>query len=162
MDFGRFIQYIASGTAFTLGVTLIALPSGLLLGFSLGFVYTPCAGPILAAVVTASASQPFGAEKFSWDPVSNTLRRAWVNKTVSCPNGIPGMSAATGLAYCWGARNGWWTFEAIDWQTGASGCSRAAGYELYDNSAYAGMEIGPFGSAATGTLGGANVIAVRR
>src|SRR3954454_12988605 len=39
------------------------LASGLLLGFSLGFVYTPCAGPILAAVATASASQPFGAEK---------------------------------------------------------------------------------------------------
>ena len=37
--------------------------SGLLLGVSLGFVYAPCAGPILAAVVTASASQPFSAEK---------------------------------------------------------------------------------------------------
>jgi len=37
--------------------------SGLLLGFSLGFVYAPCAGPILAGVVTASASQPFTAEK---------------------------------------------------------------------------------------------------
>jgi cytochrome c biogenesis protein CcdA/thiol-disulfide isomerase/thioredoxin len=37
--------------------------SGLLLGISLGFVYAPCAGPILAAVVTASASQPFSAEK---------------------------------------------------------------------------------------------------
>ncbi len=38
MDFGRFIQYIASGTAFTLGVTLIALPSGLLIGLVLAFV----------------------------------------------------------------------------------------------------------------------------
>ncbi len=106
--------------------------------------------------------QPFGAEKFSWDPASNTLKRAWVNKTVSCPNGIPGMSAATGLAYCWGARNGWWTFEAIDWKTGASAFSRAASYEAYDNSVYAGMEIGPFGSAAQGTLGGANIVAPRR
>ena len=38
MDFVRFIQYIASGTAFTLGVTLIALPSGLLIGLVLAFV----------------------------------------------------------------------------------------------------------------------------
>ncbi|MDQ2631830.1 MAG: cytochrome c biogenesis protein DipZ [Actinomycetota bacterium] len=33
--------------------------SGLLLGGSLGFVYAPCAGPILAGVITVSASQSF-------------------------------------------------------------------------------------------------------
>jgi len=38
VDFSRFIQYIASGTAYTLGVTLIALPSGLLIGLVLAFV----------------------------------------------------------------------------------------------------------------------------
>ncbi len=32
MDVAKFLQYIASGTAYTVGVTLIALPSGLLLG----------------------------------------------------------------------------------------------------------------------------------
>ncbi len=36
---------------------------GLLLGGSLGFVYAPCAGPILAGVITVSASQPFMADK---------------------------------------------------------------------------------------------------
>jgi cytochrome c biogenesis protein CcdA len=33
--------------------------SGLLVGASLGFVYAPCAGPILAGVITVSASQEF-------------------------------------------------------------------------------------------------------
>jgi cytochrome c biogenesis protein CcdA/thiol-disulfide isomerase/thioredoxin len=37
--------------------------SGLALGGSLGFVYAPCAGPILAGVITVSASQPFTLEK---------------------------------------------------------------------------------------------------
>lgn len=32
MDAARFLQYIASGTAYSVGVTLIALPSGLLIG----------------------------------------------------------------------------------------------------------------------------------
>ncbi len=32
MDVAKFLQYIASGTAYTVGVTLIALPSGLILG----------------------------------------------------------------------------------------------------------------------------------
>jgi len=36
---------------------------GLLLGGSLGFVYAPCAGPILSAVVVASASQAFTIDK---------------------------------------------------------------------------------------------------
>ncbi|HEV2875294.1 MAG TPA: cytochrome c biogenesis protein DipZ [Thermoleophilaceae bacterium] len=35
--------------------------SGLLVGASLGFVYAPCAGPILAGVITLSASQDFTA-----------------------------------------------------------------------------------------------------
>ncbi len=37
--------------------------AGMLLGFSLGFVYAPCAGPILAGVITVSASQDFTADK---------------------------------------------------------------------------------------------------
>jgi len=32
LDVAKFLQYIASGTAYTVGVTLIALPSGLVLG----------------------------------------------------------------------------------------------------------------------------------
>src|SRR5436853_1482682 len=35
--------------------------SGLLVGLSLGFVYAPCAGPILAGVITVSASQSLTA-----------------------------------------------------------------------------------------------------
>ena len=41
MDLVKFLQYIASGTAYTIAVTLVALPSGLLLGmlFSILNVY---------------------------------------------------------------------------------------------------------------------------
>lgn len=39
MDFGKFISYIASGTAFTVGVTLIALPAGLIIGTLLALLY---------------------------------------------------------------------------------------------------------------------------
>jgi cytochrome c biogenesis protein CcdA/thiol-disulfide isomerase/thioredoxin len=38
---------------------------GLLLGASLGLIYAPCAGPILAGVITVSASQPFTADKLA-------------------------------------------------------------------------------------------------
>jgi len=41
LDLAKFLQYIASGTAYTIAVTLVALPSGLLLGilFSILNVY---------------------------------------------------------------------------------------------------------------------------
>jgi cytochrome c biogenesis protein CcdA/thiol-disulfide isomerase/thioredoxin len=39
--------------------------SGIALGASLGLVYAPCAGPILAGVITASASQEFTAGKLT-------------------------------------------------------------------------------------------------
>ncbi len=39
MDFGQFLSYIASGTVLTVGVTLIALPSGLLIGTILALLY---------------------------------------------------------------------------------------------------------------------------
>ena len=39
--------------------------SGLVLGLSLGFVYAPCAGPILAGVITVSASQDFTAGRLA-------------------------------------------------------------------------------------------------
>jgi cytochrome c biogenesis protein CcdA/thiol-disulfide isomerase/thioredoxin len=39
--------------------------SGLLVGASLGLVYAPCAGPILAGVITVSAAQPFTAGRLA-------------------------------------------------------------------------------------------------
>jgi len=39
LDFGQFLSYIGSGTVLTVGVTLIALPSGLLIGTLLALVY---------------------------------------------------------------------------------------------------------------------------
>lgn len=39
--------------------------SGVALGASLGLVYAPCAGPILAGVITVSASQSFGAGRLA-------------------------------------------------------------------------------------------------
>jgi len=51
MDVSRFIQYIASGTAYTVAVSLISLPFGLILGliFSLLYVY---GGKLLARVMS--------------------------------------------------------------------------------------------------------------
>ena len=50
MDFGQFLSYIASGTVYTVGVTLIALPSGLLIGTILALLYV-YGGKITAGIM---------------------------------------------------------------------------------------------------------------
>src|ERR1700729_2721888 len=43
----------------------IVVLAGFGIGLSLGVLYAPCAGPILAGVLTFSASQPFNAERLA-------------------------------------------------------------------------------------------------
>ncbi|MCP4136156.1 MAG: hypothetical protein GY754_34615 [bacterium] len=102
-----------------------------------------------------SSIAPYGVEKFEWDPVSRTLYTAWVNSTISLPNGIPSMSSQTNLVYGVGQKKwGAWTFEALDWDTGASVFSYTYGYLSLYNSAYAATEIGYDSCLYTGTFGG--------
>ncbi|MFC4343308.1 hypothetical protein [Cupriavidus numazuensis] len=64
--------------------------------------------------------QPYGAQKFEWDPASRTLKSAWVNRDVSDINGVPFISTGSNMAYLSGARDNQWTLEGIDWTTGKS------------------------------------------
>ncbi len=97
---------------------------------------------------------PYGVEKFVWDPATRQLTSQWTNKDISCPNGIPTMSEATGLLYCIGQRDATWTLEAIDWKTGKSVFHRLLPGGSRNNSFYAATEIGLNGSILTGTFGG--------
>ncbi len=97
---------------------------------------------------------PYGVEKFVWDPQRRSLRTAWSNPAISCPNGIPTMSEATGLMYCIGQRDGCWTMEAIDWDTGKSAFHNKLAKNADFNSFYAATEIGGDANILTGTFGG--------
>ena len=110
---------------------------------------------ILAVLLSGNPSiAPYGAEKFEWDPSSRELQSVWMNQAISLPNGIPSMSAATGLIYDVGQRNGIWTMEALSWETGESVFHSIIGPDLKYNSAYAGTEVGLGGGLYTGTLAG--------
>ncbi len=108
--------------------------------------------PLLLSGLSSIA--PYGAEKFEWDPQTRQLTSAWANTTISLPNGIPSMSAATNLIYDIGQRNSSWTLEALDWNTGESIFHYELGINLIYNSAYAATEIGLNGQLYSGaTLG---------
>jgi hypothetical protein len=95
---------------------------------------------------------PYGAEKFEWNSNEKKLKSVWVNNRVSFPNGIPSMSSATNTVYNIGQKNGQWTFDALDWETGNFKFQYKLGRQLNFNSAYAPTEIGLNGAIYSGTL----------
>lgn len=94
--------------------------------------------------------QPFGVQKFVWDPQARRLREAWVNESVSSPNCVPMVSTGSNLAYLVGARDNRWTLEALDWDSGASAFHYVIGGQRY-NSLFAGTLIDQGGRVMYGT-----------
>ncbi|MGI9432172.1 MAG: hypothetical protein ACR2PQ_08165, partial [Myxococcota bacterium] len=96
---------------------------------------------------------PFGVQKFEWQPGTRTLEVAWVNREVSSPNGVPILSLDSNLVFTVGARDGSWTVEALDWESGDSAYHLVVGDQLY-NSAYAAIQIDEAGRLLWGTVWG--------
>ncbi|MEP3890628.1 MAG: hypothetical protein ABJN69_09170 [Hellea sp.] len=77
--------------------------------------------------------QPYGVQKFEWNPKLKRLEKAWVNETISSPNGVPWVSTGSGQLYFMGARNNEWTLEAVDWLTGEPTFHYILGGQKYNN-----------------------------
>ena len=94
--------------------------------------------------------QPYGVQKFEWDPVNRELRPAWVNKEVSSPSCVPVVSYPSDRVYLIGARDDQWTLEAIDWSSGRSVFHTTIGGQRY-NPLFSGTEIDEEGRIHYGT-----------
>lgn len=77
--------------------------------------------------------QPYGVQKFEWNPKLQRLEKAWVNETISSPNGVPWVSTGSGQVYFMGARNNEWTLEAVNWLTGEPTFHYILGGQKYNN-----------------------------
>lgn len=97
--------------------------------------------------------QPYGVQKFQWDPVSRKLYSAWVNADVSSPNGVPWVSLGTRQVYFIGARNNEWTLEALNWDTGAETFHYVVGGQKY-NSEFSGPTLDEKGRIFYGAIWG--------
>jgi hypothetical protein len=97
-------------------------------------------------------------------PGGHGCTKVWTNRTASAPTVVPKLSAKTGLIYTYtrppdpsGAEGYYWT--AIDFRSGRTVWNRFAGAGLLFNNNYAGLALGPNGSAYLGVIGG--MIALR-
>ncbi len=101
---------------------------------------------------------PSGVEKFVWNPTSREFTTAWVNNSVSYPNGIPCMSSSSNMLYDIGLNAGVWNFTGLNWSTGAIVFKKPLGYQTRYNSAYAATEISLHKGLYSGTILGATGI----
>jgi hypothetical protein len=97
---------------------------------------------------------PAGIERFDWHSATKTCDVAWSNPEVSLPNGIPSMSSATNMIYGIGSRDGVWTLEGLDWDTGDEALTVETTAFPTSNSFYAATTIGPDATVWTGNFGG--------
>ena len=84
--------------------------------------------------------QPFGMQKFEWDPLAQELKEAWANMTISSPNSVPYISRDSNLVYTVGARDGLWTLEGVDFTTGESSFHYEVGGARH-NSLFSGVHL---------------------
>ena len=89
--------------------------------------------------------------------------KKWTNKDVRAPTVVPKMSTKTGLIYTYARPedplNQGYFWTAIDYRTGKTAWSQYAGSGLVFNNNYAGLALGPDGTAYLGVIGG--IIALR-
>jgi len=97
--------------------------------------------------------QPYGVQKFEWNPKLRQLEKAWVNETISSPNGVPWVSTGSGQVYFIGARNNEWTLEAVNWLTGEPTFHYILGGQKYNNM-FSGPTIDEKGRVFVGTYYG--------
>ncbi len=111
------------------------------------------AGMITVLFSNLDFNAPSGVEKFSWNSETRQVTSDWSNQE-SCPNGIPTMSEASNIAYCWGQRDAKWTLLGFDWDTGETVVDVPMGYGVHYNSTYAATEIGADRQVVSGTVMG--------
>ena len=94
--------------------------------------------------------QPYGVQKFAWQPKARSFEPVWVNREISSPSAVPMVSVASNLVYLVGARDGKFTLEALDWSTGESRFHYVIGGQRY-NVMYAGTLLDESGRVHYGT-----------
>jgi hypothetical protein len=86
-------------------------------------------------------------------------RRVWTNTTERGATVVPKLSTRTGLIYTYTqepdpAGTQRWSWEALDFRTGRTVWKQLAGTGAAYNNNYAGLALGPDGTAYLGVLGG--------
>ena len=104
-----------------------------------------------------------GFARIDIDKDGKGCTKKWTNDDVRAPTVVPKLSTKTGLIYTYqrpeDATNQGYFWTAIDYRTGETVWTKYAGSGLVFNNNYAGLALGPDGTAYLGVIGG--IVALR-
>jgi hypothetical protein len=100
------------------------------------------------------SNAPYGIMKFAWDTKTRKWSVAWVNRETSIANSTPVISTATNRIYLAGQRDGVWTGEAIDYDTGKTAAIYTLGRSQRFNPTYPDVQLLYTGDLAWPAFGG--------
>lgn len=100
-----------------------------------------------------------GGAMIRWDPKTRALNTVWTTQT-NFVGTVCSVSGGSEMVYCWGARNGEWTLEATDWNTGKSAFHYTLGKSQRFDPIGGNINIAPDGSILCGCAGGLGVVKV--
>ena len=109
---------------------------------------------------TAGAPTKAGFARVDINRKGTGCRKVWTNTTDAAPTAVPKLSTKTGLIYTYvyqdaGSGSPAWQWSGIDFRTGRNVFRKQASSDLLlGNNNYAGVAVGPDGTAYLGTIGG--------
>jgi ligand-binding sensor domain-containing protein len=101
-----------------------------------------------------------GINRVDFDPATGQSKVVWANNTIPIPSVVSQLSTADGCVYSYVKGSAGWYWVAFDFATGKTCASSAImpwsdeGSGVMANNFYAGITVGPDGSAYLGVFGG--------
>jgi hypothetical protein len=100
------------------------------------------------------AVAPAGVQKFAWDPKRSRFTSVWVRPDLSCPSATPALSAHDRGLHCVTVHDGVWSFETLDWDTGATRAVHALGRSQRFNPIQLSLQLMGNGDPIYSVFGG--------
>ena len=100
------------------------------------------------------ARTPYGVQKFQWDPAKRAWEVAWTRPDVSSPNSTPVVTTKNRQLHTVGLKDGKWTMQTLDWDTGETRAVYTLGESERYNPIMLALQVLPSGDPIFATFAG--------
>jgi len=97
---------------------------------------------------------PYGVQKFQWDPQKREWKVAWTRPDVSSPNSTPVVTTRDRQLHTVGLKDGTWTMQTLDWDTGETRAVYTLGESERYNPIMLALQVLPSGDPIFATFAG--------
>jgi hypothetical protein len=97
---------------------------------------------------------PYGIQKFQWNRETRAWEVAWIRSDVSSPNSTPVVTTKDRQLHTVGLKDGTWTMQTLDWDTGATRAVYTLGTSERYNPIMLALQVLPNGDPIYAAFGG--------